>query len=176
MRPSRRVTRRDLFKKYFTFFKSADYKRYNNIVKVYYSILLDCIEMGYAFHSKYGYLQLITNERNSKNRRVINWAESIKYKNELIKEGKLPFKGYRNKEGEIIDNGGIKWHIYYDVNEPFFSYEFYFRGDYIIKYNAPVVRKRNRKEQRQQFIKLSKYAYTIKSEYIKQHIKDFQIR
>ncbi len=39
-------------------------------------------------------------------RRKINWAESIKYKKQLIAEGKVPYKQYERDDG-------IKWFVYH---------------------------------------------------------------
>lgn len=174
MRIEGRITRREIFKKYFTFIKSADYKRYDNIVKIYYTLLLDCIEMGYTFNCVYGHLKLSKVER-PEHKKLINWWESMKYKKELEAQGKLPYKEYINHEQEKVNNGGIKWYIYYPSSEPYIMWDFYAKGDYIYKYNALIKRKRNRKEKRLQFLKINKYAYPIKSEYFKQYIKDFQI-
>jgi nucleoside-triphosphatase THEP1 len=44
----------------------------------------------------------------------INWAESLKLKQQIIDEGKVPYQAYRDENGNITgDNGGLKWFVGY---------------------------------------------------------------
>lgn len=49
-------------------------------------------------------------------RKRINWDESLKYKAQLIAEGKLPFKvlEWDSERRPIKDNGGEKWFVYFE--------------------------------------------------------------
>lgn len=67
----------------------------------------------YTWGSGIGHIKIIRKERNHRTP-VVNWGESNKLKEQLIAEGKLPYKAIKDETGKKIgDNGGEPWFVYF---------------------------------------------------------------
>lgn len=93
--------------------KLIDIKIYKYIIRRFNQLSKDwMINNGWVLSVRgLGLIRVRTKENKSVVNRI-NWGESIKFKNSLLKEGKVPFESIKNDKGEIIgNNGGIDWLI-----------------------------------------------------------------
>lgn len=98
------------------------YKKYSFILKRFNDLLIDKLIEGYKFHPGFN-IGAIYIKQKKQSDNAINWKASNEKKAELIANGKLPLKKYKDDEGNIIgDNGGEEWIVFRKLDGEDFRY------------------------------------------------------
>lgn len=97
--------------------KLLDWKTFKNCLELINKKISNEILKGYSFNFGSGISKIRIKKHftTEKSKKRIDWKASLKLKEELIAQGKLPFQvtEYDSSKRPITDNGGEKWFIYH---------------------------------------------------------------